>query len=527
MAFIQKNGIWRKNNVPTFEIEIDRAHPLALGLQTLVVPGSRSLFRDFAVPRVVTVSSGIPLGSDAAGGGINWDATAGTERIDYGYSGQPPTILTMAAFLRTGANSNLFGTSTPLCSFQDGTGAAPATYDRGLALAGPTGGGGWQPYFYIYDGATKNTTYTFTIPESSLSVVAGVYDGSAITCYANGAPNGTLAAGTPYTGYSNAQLNIGYGNPGARTALGVLNSVYVWSRALSSNENVWLAEEPFAMLKAKISRQFYFMPSSSGGGGGTAALFGYMVGKSAGVAAPGAAVAVSARQTSGAHARGTGSYAAPQVGRASVLSRGIAAPAASTALTARSVAKTAGRGVLSAGATFLALVGLGGASVKGRAGMSVVAHMSANSYVQARAGALGGLKAALAATSRSMASGKIAASCKVALSAATKMRATIAPAASFTAVMSGLSRIGTTARAAAPVLTIPLVAAARLGMAGAAAVLAKTTLLGTLFTALTGKILFAQQIPLQIDPAGVVISEHLENAILSEYRANEILSYRC
>jgi hypothetical protein len=153
--------------------------------------------------------------------------------------------------------------------------------------------------------------------------------------------------------------------------------------------------------------------------------------------------------------------------------------------------------------------------------------MSANSYVQARAGALGGLKAALAATSRSMASGKIAASCKVALSAATKMRATIAPAASFTAVMSGLSRIGTTARAAAPVLTIPLVAAARLGMAGAAAVLAKTTLLGTLFTALTGKILFAQQIPLQIDPAGVVISEHLENAILSEYRANEILSYRC
>ena len=136
--------------------------------------------------------------------------------------------------------------------------------------------------------------------------------------------------------------------------------------------------------RARTTGNWSIGACQDGGGGSTAALLGRMFAKTSGLPAISAAVAVSARQTSGAHARGTGSYAAPQIARSSILSRGTAAPAASTALSGRSLSGSKSRSAFSLA---VAIAGLSRAMTAARAVISGPGSLTARGFAMLRGGA--------------------------------------------------------------------------------------------------------------------------------------------
>jgi hypothetical protein len=81
--------------------------------------------------------------------------------------------------------------------------------------------------------------------------------------YTEGISRGTSATSGGFP-TSEKAVNIG---GGYSTMAGTLNHVIVWTRALTANEALWLASEPYVFLSPIIRRRHFIPPAATGGKG--------------------------------------------------------------------------------------------------------------------------------------------------------------------------------------------------------------------------------------------------------------------
>jgi hypothetical protein len=273
MAFVFKKGLWRPTQVPNTPVEIDWQHPLARGLQFLCVPGYG--FQDLT-GRGVTTAVGGPIPSGSAIGRVKtFDGSS-----QYAYSRAPnvgyPFSLVgrlKASSLPSSSNAN---TAFSVCDIT--TGNINACWFDVWNNSGVTM---WRTVG-LQNGSTVywEEHYTTSVPDTNEHcVVANFLGAAAHELFIDGvlqtvtAPGGGGAPTAP--GYNAVTIgNLAWNNLASTLQYwpGSIGEFALYDHAISAVEARQHAAEPFAMLKAKISRQFYLVGAASSGIIGTASI---------------------------------------------------------------------------------------------------------------------------------------------------------------------------------------------------------------------------------------------------------------
>ena len=356
--------------VPTVPVELDRSHPLALGLVALYIPFSAQGaidFTGFGAPMVPSnFSNGGYVGGSAYGPGLGQSPSIANPGVVQAQMSAPVspmaqtcnssgTILISGTFFATEVGSQYpqiggFASTTNSCSIQSATGVSPVQY----VGAAPSG-----------------NSFTITSAASPFNAVIGMDWLS--TGSTNGILNGVYS-GSQYGGtigfLSSSLVSLGGGN--ASNGL-VVEHLAVWN--FQGIDFLWACAEPFAMLRP-TRRRTYFVPAS----------------------APSSNIGASLVATSSLSAslRGIGAIRASAAATSQVTSslKGVGTVGASLAGISQVSASTLGAGKL--GADLLATSALS-ASTRGIGTIS--AHLAATSSLSSAWFILPNIGASLAATS--------------------------------------------------------------------------------------------------------------------------------
>lgn len=135
--------------------------------------------------------------------------------------------------------------------------------DPGFALY-PSGG----TYFpYVYDGGVNGfTSITISYGETSSLVISRESTGAS-KCH--GYKNGILGESITYSSSiagALSQIVIGNSNPTASDyeCAGVIYYIYLWDRALTADEALWLHYEPYAIFEPEMPVWMYYTEAAGG-----------------------------------------------------------------------------------------------------------------------------------------------------------------------------------------------------------------------------------------------------------------------
>lgn len=239
--------------VPTEDVEIDWSHPLAAGLVHLIVPGGARFLEDLSDTLAPMALLGGSIWPSNLGPQIH--VVSGSHGADV-FVGTALPITTQGTFYTRGEFVAASYAGTQLYGVQDSTG-----YNYSFGWGTNT----TQGSAYVNIGGTSygGSAVSFS-PNTPFSYGGTFASGGSLTQYVSG-----QAAGSAAIGAGNLSL-------GANTYI-VLNTVLynsavyieatqalcaLWRRALSADEMAWLDAEPFAMLRPKMRRRYYVVPSS-------------------------------------------------------------------------------------------------------------------------------------------------------------------------------------------------------------------------------------------------------------------------
>lgn len=328
--------LWRPQFVPTFPVEINRAHPLGAAVAGLYLPGSAyhgnadlagvgpTLTRDQATIPYVT-GAGAALASTVAAADL------------YGTIPAEWKFTTNWAMYWRGARIGSASGAVPLMQVQyDSANGAP--YESyGLFDVF----GSWKSAWNT--GGVETVGNNIAVPTAGAvaGFAANFTVGGNVVVYKSGAQADSKAFGasvpsysatsvlvfgshTAYTSYSNAATNLGV----------------IFSRVLTADEHAWMEAEPFGMLRPVLRRRLYAV---GGDTGISVSLTGIAATASAGSVSYGLGASASGSGTTGS----AGSVG-PTLGMAA--SGSAATAAAGTATSAIGLAVTGAAMTVSAGA---------------------------------------------------------------------------------------------------------------------------------------------------------------------------------
>jgi len=238
---------WRPYQVPRFRVHINREHPLARDLITMVVPGSPHAWNDIGArtPPLAPRTNGGLVGS-RGGPASRSDGANPTGAL----SSAEPVALEITTGLTLGwygwYGTAHGGNDTPIFGTTRSTGSLY------LANIG-TAAGATNDIRALYGngGSFVAATASANMPLNQVNAIAASFPmgGATGQFTLNGALIGSFTnSGTP-TYDTTTRLGMGANNfdatriPNTRDLAGA-----VWGRVLSNDELLWFTREPFAML---------------------------------------------------------------------------------------------------------------------------------------------------------------------------------------------------------------------------------------------------------------------------------------
>ena len=253
--FIYRNGIWRKNTVPNFPVEVIEGHPLAP--YSAYIPGVARV--DLAGSNPLTVTNGSPPAvSTPYGPGMSFDGTSqALSTVAGGITGTTPFVAGVSMFVLV---------SYPNFSAYQRTFTVGRDASFWNIWIQANTGGVWQAGFgygntYVQSSATLSSNTWYALGSSSDYTTSAIYrDG-------NVEPIGTSYSPQYITNYYDIEIGRLSSHYGACSVAAAM----LFPKALSAAEHAWLAAEPFTMLRPKTARRYYVVAS---GGGTSVALTG-------------------------------------------------------------------------------------------------------------------------------------------------------------------------------------------------------------------------------------------------------------
>lgn len=116
-----------------------------------------------------------------------------------------------------------------------------------------------RPHLVVWNGSSETNNFvgatTWARPFNKKFI--WTFDGTTASLYVDGVPD-TVSAGD--AGYSNAMPATNLG-AGYQSIAGVLVKVAIYTRVLSPREALWLAQEPFVVVRPIVRRR-YFVPAT-------------------------------------------------------------------------------------------------------------------------------------------------------------------------------------------------------------------------------------------------------------------------
>ncbi len=242
--------------VPTEPVEIDWSHPLAQGLQFLLLPAAGAVGNRDLIDGLSSSSVSAPIGLGGRGPGMLTTATG----TGWQFNSSPP------GNLRLNVGGTLFW-----------TGLTHGTPIGGYNSAGVIGlvnsTVGWESYAlqasaytrsYLFDYISGTSTQRVedsggVPPVGEHSAAVSFVVGGNIGMYRDGILSGSATwVGTTAPSYSsNSYLSVASDGNGARVINGTTYITTIYGRALSADLIAWLAAEPFAMLRPKMRQRWY------------------------------------------------------------------------------------------------------------------------------------------------------------------------------------------------------------------------------------------------------------------------------
>ena len=121
--------------------------------------------------------------------------------------------------------------------------------------------------FRVYDGVSIFDTVG-SAPSAGYQTVAGTWatGDKLVNLYVNGVASGTPSTTNFDVVDSGGNLLLGSLGSGVYPHSGALVVAYVWSRALSAGEIFAIHVDPYAFLRPKVARQYFFPAAAAAGG---------------------------------------------------------------------------------------------------------------------------------------------------------------------------------------------------------------------------------------------------------------------
>ncbi len=248
--------------LPFGPLEIDRLHPLALGLVACYVPGLRIQDLCGNFPNLVPAAGGSIIGGPN-GPALLCNLTGAS-------SGASATVGTaITNFVSAAASAFWFGQSITTPAFgcplfgveANNTGASPF----GVIYVATAASGNIQ-------GVIDNQSNGFVSLTGAATPFSGSGDfrsaavtwlsGGNISIYANGTSAATPISGGASTlkGYATSKFLIGQFDTGSGSTQSVASLGLLYSRELSAQEVARLHVEPFSMLRSVVKRSYLTPP---------------------------------------------------------------------------------------------------------------------------------------------------------------------------------------------------------------------------------------------------------------------------
>lgn len=230
---------------PSWTVELDRRHPLARGLYFASLFEGGGIATDFVHNYASTPNGGITGSTGSVAGFGVGSKMAGAQFHNYTQLVADAAIIGPCSVLALVVVSPITGNSF----FNKETGNGGSV--NALEFRSDTGVGALQ--FVSPGGAVAGNgpTLTANIPQM-IGYVDPANDGSTVgTYYLNGVP--TVANNPHVRGTAPNSLQIGQRQDAGVSLTGTIFFGYIWGRALSSNEMLWLYKEPYAFFRPKAS----------------------------------------------------------------------------------------------------------------------------------------------------------------------------------------------------------------------------------------------------------------------------------
>jgi hypothetical protein len=251
-----RSPIWPDPRVkpPFGAAEVDRSHPLAQGLVACCLFNEGGgLPLEFI--RQVTPTVNGTFRYAAAAFGLGWDTTNAGCATYANRSEFDSSAITFAWRATLAASQTAFA---GIMVIADGSGYHYTLQD--------TSGN-----YVVYENGGANYATGLTIASLGGAphdgVVAIYTDGTGVKGYKDGVNVGTTAF-TPAAAVTGKPFRVGAERNTSAFIDGVFAHAYLYNRTLTATDALWLAQEPYAMLRPIVRRR-YFVPVVVGGGGGT------------------------------------------------------------------------------------------------------------------------------------------------------------------------------------------------------------------------------------------------------------------